>query len=165
MLALQITEVKPFMNKLFLRDTFDAFQLSEAVFVTFNTFHIDGSLQKEYYSSEELQTQNLSQQSWSFWRQVRPFCLDLIKGTHTPLEFRIVFRLSPANVEKLVAQTHLPISPTDIDGLFLNLHFRQGTLTCTTGSSLRFFTLDKTLEHTWDEMVKKFLQKQEIAFC
>lgn len=165
MLALQITEVKPFMNKLFLRDTFDAFQLSEAVFVTFNTFHIDGSLQKEYYSSEELQTQNLSQQSWSFWRQVRPFCLDLIKGTHTPLEFRIVFRLSPANVEKLVAQTHLPISPADIDGLFLNLHFRQGALTCTTGSSLRFFTLDKTLEHTWDEMVKKFLQKQEIAFC
>ena len=69
MLALQITEVKPFMNKLFLGDTFDGFQLSEAVFVTFNTFHIDGSLQKEYYSSEELEMQQLSQQSWSFWRQ------------------------------------------------------------------------------------------------
>ncbi len=165
MLALQITEIKPFMNKLFLGDTFDAFQLSEAIFVTFNTFHIDGSLQKDYYSSEELETQNLSQQSWSFWRQVRPFCLDLIRGKHTPLEFRIVFRLSPANVEKLLAQSQLPVSPADIDGLFLNLHFRQGMLTCTTGSSLRFFTLDKTLEHLWDDLVKKFLQKQEIVFC
>lgn len=165
MLALQITEIKPFMNKLFLGDTFDAFQLSEAIFVTFNTFHIDGSLQKDYYSSEELETQNLSQQSWSFWRQVRPFCLDLIRGKHTPLEFRIVFRLSPANVEKLLAQSQLPVNPADIDGLFLNLHFRQGMLTCTTGSSLRFFTLDKTLEHLWDDLVKKYLQKQEIVFC
>lgn len=165
MLALQITEIKPFMNKLFLGDTFDAFQLSEAIFVTFNTFHIDGNLQKDYYSSEELETQNLSQQSWSFWRQVRPFCLDLIRVKHTPLEFRIVFRLSPANVEKLLAQSQLPVNPADIDGLFLNLHFRQGMLTCTTGSSLRFFTLDKTLEHLWDDLVKKYLQKQEIVFC
>nr|WP_296928700.1 DUF5721 family protein [uncultured Marvinbryantia sp.] len=165
MLALQITEVKPFMNKLFLGDTFDGFQLSEAVFVTFNTFHIDGSLQKEYYSSEELEMQQLSQQSWSFWRQLRPFCLSLIKGKHTPLEFKIVFRLAPTNVERLVTQSRLAVSPADIDGLFLNLHFRQGALTCTTGSSLRFFTLDKTVEHTWDEMVKKFLQKQEIVFC
>lgn len=165
MFALQITEVKTFMNKLFLGDSFDAFQLSEAVFVTFNTFHIDGSLQKDYYSSEELDTQGLSQQSWSFWRQVRPFCLQLIRGKHTPLEFKIVFRLSPANVEKLLAQAQLAINPSDIDGLFLNLHFCQGTLTCTTGSALRFFTLDKTLEHTWDGLVRKFLQKQDIAFC
>lgn len=109
--------------------------------------------------------QQLSQQSWSFWRQLRPFCLSLIKGKHTPLEFKIVFRLAPANVERLVTQSQLALNPADIDGLFLNLHFRQGALTCTTGSSLRFFTLDKTVEHTWDEMVKKFLQKQEIVFC
>lgn len=165
MIALQITELKPFMNKLFLGGTFDAFQLSDAVFVTFNTFHIEGSLQKAYYSSEELETMELAQQSWSCWRQVRPFCLELIKGTHTPLEFKIVFRLSPSNVQKLVLQSGLSISPDDIDGLFLNLHYQDGTLYCTTGSSLRFFTLDKTLDHVWDDMVKKFFQKNGIVFC
>lgn len=164
MIALQITEIKPFMNQLFLENAFDAFLLSEATFVTFGTFHIDGSFKKEYYSAEELETQQMTGQTYAQWRQVRPFGLELIKGKHTPLEFRIIFRLSPANVEKLLLQAQISISPSDVDGLFLNLHYRTGTLSCTTGTSLCFFTLDKTLDHTWDAMVKKFFEKQHISY-
>ena len=50
MIALHILDVKQFMSKLLLNDTFDHFLLSEAVITTYNTFHIDGRLQKDYYN-------------------------------------------------------------------------------------------------------------------
>lgn len=156
MTVIEITEIKSFMNKLFLEEAFDSFHVSEARFVTFSTFYIDGALKKDYYSKEELEVAQMENQRFSSWRQIRPFCLNLIRGKHTPLEFKIVFRLSPANVEKLISMSHLPLQPSDIDGLFLNLHYQAGALTCTTGTSLRIFTMDKSVDSVWDDMVKKF---------
>lgn len=164
MIALQITELKPFMSRLFLEDAFDGFLLSEALFVTFNTFRIEGTFQKEFFSAEERERQHMEEQAFSFWRQVRPFCLELIRGKRTPLEFKIVFRLSPANTEKLLYQAQLPLSGGDVDGLFLNLHYRQGVMHCTTGTSLRLFTLDRSLDRVWDEMVKKFFAGLGLSF-
>ena len=157
MISIQIKEVKPFMNRLFLTDYFDAFYVSEASFTTFSTFHIDGLLKKEYYTQEELEEHHMEQQTHALWRQIRPFCLDLVRGTHTPLEFKLIFRLSPSNTEKLMKQNGIPLSVQDIHGLFLNIHFQTGSLTCITGTSLGVFSLDKTLDQTWDRMVQKFL--------
>lgn len=159
MISIQISDVKLFMNKLFLSEYFDAFLLSEANFVTFNTFHIDGTLQHAYYSSEELEASGMSQARFSLWKQVRPFALSLVKGTHTPLEFKIVFRLSDRNVEKLLRQSGITaFSSADIDGLFLNLNFSRGTLYCISGTSLTLFSMDKSVEHAWDDTVKKYLK-------
>ena len=44
MLALKITDIRDFTNKLFIGEVFDKFCLSEAVITTFNTFTIDGRL-------------------------------------------------------------------------------------------------------------------------
>lgn len=164
MIALHITDIKQFMNRLFLCEDFDAFRLSEATFVTFGTFHIDGFFQKEYYSSEELEEMQLSDDIHLSWRQARPFALTLIKGKHTPLEFKIVFRLSRANVQRLLLQSELSFSPDEISGLFLNLHFEAGSLTCTTGTALHTFTLDKSIDRVWDEMVTKFFLQKNISF-
>ena len=48
MTALQIADIKTFMKKLLLTDSFDRFLLLEGTVTTFNTFHIDGALQKSY---------------------------------------------------------------------------------------------------------------------
>ena len=159
MISIQIADVKLFMNKLFLSEYFDAFLLSEANFVTFNTFHIDGTLQHAYYSSEELEESGMGKQQYSRWKQIRPFALSLVKGTHTPLEFKIIFRLSESNVEKLLCETGITaFSPADVDGLFLNLHFSGGNLYCISGTSLTLFSMDKSIEHAWDGAVKKYLK-------
>ena len=92
MISLHILDVRGFMAQLLLRDTFDRFYLTEASVTTFGTFFIDGRLQKDYYSSEELEHEDFSQ-PWSYWKQMRPFCLELIKGKKTPLSFKIVFQL------------------------------------------------------------------------
>ena len=60
MIALQIQDIKDFMNRLLLKETFDPFLVIEATITTYNTFHIDGRLKPDYYSPEERENQNIT---------------------------------------------------------------------------------------------------------
>lgn len=162
MTALQIADIRSFMKKFLLTDSFDRFLLLEGTITTFNTFRIDGSLQKSYYSQEEQDL--LTERSLSLWGEVRPFCLTLIKGKRTPLSFRFTLRLSASNTEKLLLQTGIRIPPEQVRGLFMNLKYDGRTLSCTTGTSLAVFTMDKKLDHAWDDMVQKYFRQQGIPF-
>ena len=51
---------------------------------------------------------------------------------------------------------NIPVNPQDVSALFLNIYYENGALTVTTGTSLKVFTLDKTLEHLWDDTVEKY---------
>ena len=164
MISFQIEDVKNFMNKLLLGGTFDAFHVVEGSVITYNTFHIDGHLHPDYYSKEEQEALGLSTRRFSRWQEVKPFCLELIKGKRTPLGFHFTFQLSPENTEKLLSQTASPFSPGDVNGLALNIRYEDGHVICTTALSLNLFTMDKSLEHAWDQMVKKFFLKQDLAF-
>lgn len=164
MISLKIIDVKDFMSKLLISDTFNKFLLSEAIITTGNTFTIDGHLNKEFYSTEELEEYNLTEQNISSWEALKPFCLELIKGKKTPLHFKIVFLLSSNNVIKLLEQSGMSLSPQDVNGLFLNIKYANNTLHCITGTSLKLFTLDKSIENEWDSMIQKFFKSHEIAF-
>ncbi|MDO5426131.1 MAG: DUF5721 family protein [Eubacteriales bacterium] len=159
MQAFQILDVKGFMGKLLLSSTFDSFLLSEATITTFNVFSIDGHFHNDYFS--DLDSEH-PKQSLSRWEQVRPFCFSLIKGKYTPLSLKIVFQLSEKNVERLLQQSGISLTPEDIEGLYLNIRYDGTSLSCVTGTSLKLFTLDKTLEYTWDHMVASFLKQKEI---
>jgi hypothetical protein len=153
------------MKKLLMTETFDTFQLSEATITTFSTFHIDGSFHADYFSSSGDEEFPIEKDSYVLWRRVRPFFFELTRGKHTPLSFRIVFRLAPHNVARLLAQSGISLTADDVDGLFLNVRFDENGLNCISGTSLRLFTLDKSAEHAWDEMLEKFFRQKEIPFC
>ena len=95
---------------------------------------------------------------------LQPKIRDLIKGRTLPLQMAFVLRLAPANVEKLIRQAGISISADDIAGLFINLQYQRGKLTCVTGSSLKIFLPDKTLDHVWDDMVSRLLRQQNIPY-
>lgn len=165
MRAYQIQDVKGFMSHLLLSNTFDRFLLAEASITTFNTFHIDGHLNKDYFSSaEEYEMEAADNLVYSRWEQVRPFCFSLIKGKKTPVGMKIIFSLAPLNVQKLLLQNRLPLTNEEVGGLFLNIRYDSQKLTVTTGTSLKTFSLDKTLEQLWDDMAGVFLKKHEIPF-
>lgn len=165
MRSYQIQDVKDFMKKLLLGETFDTFLLSEASITTFASFHVDGSFHPEYLHDSETESAPAEQSGYTLWRRVRPFFLELTKGKNTPLSFRIIFRLAPHNVEALLSREGLAQRPEDVDGLFLNIHFDGAALTCVSGVSLRVFSLDKSLDHAWDAMLEKFFRREEIPFC
>lgn len=165
MRSYQIQDNLDFMKKLLMADTFDTFLLSEAAITTYATFRIQGDFHPEYLSSAESQELGAEKSGYTLWRRVRPFFFELTRGKNVPLNFHIVFRLAPHNVEKLLQQSGISLQVSDVDGLFLNIRFDGKALTCVSGTSLHIFSLDKSLEHAWDLMLEKFFRQKEIPFC
>lgn len=161
MVALKIEDVKAFTTKLFVKEAFDSFLVREVNIVTYNSFTIDGHIRQGYYSGEELEENRIGE--LSSWSMLRPFCFSLIKGKKLPGSFRIVLQLPPKGAEKFAAGLGAGINGSQIQGLYLNIRYEDGALYCVTGTSLSFFTMDKTLEEEWDRAVKAFLKSQEIV--
>lgn len=165
MIALQIQEIKHFMNKLLLSPAFDSFLFLEGSVTTANTFSIDGKLHRKFFTEDELEEQHLTHCEYSRWHEIRPIFFDLIKGKKTPLGFHFIFRLSAENTQKLLQTSAITsILPENISGLLLNIRYDGTTLSCVTATSLKLFTMDRSLERAWDEMLIRFFKKQEISF-
>ena len=92
MIALQIQDIKSFMSKLLLSQTFDQFLLVEGSITTYNTFRIEGRLHKDFFTEEEREEKGMASRDFSLWKDVKPFCLELIKGKKTPLGFKFTFQ-------------------------------------------------------------------------
>ena len=151
------------MKKLLLQDAFDSFLVSEISITTFTTFSIDGQLHPEFFDPEKCEALRAENRSSILWKEARPYCLSIIKGQQSPLSFHIVLQADSALTAQLSASAGLSFSPEDIFGLFLNLQFRGGVLSVTTGTSLKVFTPDKSLDRAWDRFVSGWLEQEGIT--
>lgn len=151
MISIEISDIKSFMSKLLVKDTYDRLLVSEITLTTGNTYNISGKINRSFYTGEELEA--LPSQDYASWETFRPTCFSLIKGIKTPSFFKIIFLLPSDMVEELLGQNHLDYRLSDINGLFINLKYQDGRLTCVTGTSLSLFTLDKSLEQAFDNLV------------
>lgn len=162
MFSLKILDTKLFMNHLLCKNTFDFFQLCEASIKTFSTFHIDGMLNHDFFSSDE--NEILKNRKYCSWSEQRPFIFYLLKGNKLPLSLKFVLLFPHKKTEEFILEYHLPYSMEDIHGLYFNIHFENNSLTCTSGTSFKIFTMDKTLEQVYEASLKKFLKEYEIPF-
>ena len=87
MIAFSLTNIKDFMSHLLLNETFDHFSFIEGEITTFNTFHIDGFIKKEFFDSNSVLPE------YSYWKNVRNFCFFPHQRKRTPLAFQFVFSL------------------------------------------------------------------------
>ena len=159
MIALQVENIKDFMNKLLLAPVFDRYRVSEATITTFTTFSIDGEWHPEFYDPEEIAPKEEPQTSWE---SIRPFCLSIFKGKRLPLSFRFVLQLPQSEIPAFLSRNALPISAEDVFGLFLNIQYRNEMLTVTTGTSLRVFSGNKSLDQAWDQEIRDFLAREDL---
>lgn len=148
-------DTKKCMSELLLRDTFDSFALIDGDITTFSKFHIDGFLHKDFY-------EEAPEREYGVWSDYRNYCFSLIKGKRPPLNFKFVFALSTKQTEDIIKEFDLDFVAENIQGLYLNFHYDGSTLSCTTGTSLKIFTLDKSLEHALDKWTETFFTKHEI---
>ncbi|MDO4169289.1 MAG: DUF5721 family protein [Lachnospiraceae bacterium] len=160
MVALQIEDVKQFMLHLFSKATFDAFWLYEVKVKMATAYVIDGKLNMEFFDQDEKEI--LEGRTYALWKEQKQIVFSMIRGHKTPETMQLVFMLSPSNTEKMILQNNLPINPSDVRGLFFNIYFKQGKLSCTTGVSLKTFTLEKGLDYLWEDMVQKYLKQKGI---
>ena len=164
MIALELTDIKNFMNKLLRSEVFDHFLLQEGVITTAATYTINGQITKGFYSEEEIAELHLEGCRFLPFSMLRTNCFDLIKGKKTPSAFRFVFLLSPSNMEKTITAVGSSYKPADVTGMYINLKYQNQLLSLTTGIAYNIFSTDKTLEAEWDKMVMKFLRQNEIEY-
>jgi len=164
MIALELTDIKDFMNKLLRSEVFDHFLLQEAVITSSATYTINGQITKGFYSDDEIKDLHLEGCRFLPFSMLKGNCFDLIKGKKTPSAFRFVFLLSPTNMEKTITSVGSSYKSADITGMYINLKYQNQLLSLTTGIAYNIFSTDKTLENEWDKMVMKFLKQNEIAF-
>ncbi len=157
-------DTKKCMNELLIQHAFDSFLFLEGEITTFNTYHIDGRLKKDFYHQQTNEEITIPDREYALWKEQREFCFSIIKGKRTPLNFRFILSLSAPNIAKLMEQEGLTFSLSDVQGLYLNFKYDGTMLTCTTGTSMHLFTLDKSLETAWDKMVQRIFTKYEIPF-
>lgn len=148
---------KKCMADLLLHHTFDAFSFIEGEIITFNKFSLNGRIQKDFF-------EETPDKEFSDWKDVRELCFSIIKGKRTPLGFKLVLSLSPSDIPAFLLEKQLSYEASDIQGLYLNLRYDGLALSCITGTSLRSFTLDKSLEPAWDKWVQQFFAAQSIPF-
>lgn len=157
MLALKINDVKGFMNRLLIGETFDQFPMAEASVTTFNTFSIDGLINKEFFDTDtqDILTQNKT--IYSAWREIKPFCFSIIRGKRTPLQFKIVFQLSPEQFFSIFEEKESDLFSA-VSSFSLIIQYKNNTLLCTTGISQIYFFMDKRAEQFWDVSVHNFFR-------
>ncbi|HCT65694.1 MAG TPA: hypothetical protein DIC60_10590 [Lachnospiraceae bacterium] len=149
MLVTNVNNTKEFMAMLLKKDTFDAFEVREVIITTFTTFEIRCNLNKDFFDSEE----ELSRK-YCLWSELKPHVFELIKGNKLPKSIKIVFSANDALLQTISLEA---------SSLFINVTFENNCLRVITGSSLKIFTLNKTVEFMWDEWVINFLEGHKIS--
>ena len=164
MKALLLPEKKEFMNLLLRSEIFDNFLVSEASVHTIVKYDIDGHINKNFYTEQEMTHKKLEGLEYLPYGQLRPFCYSLIKGRHTPSYFKFILMLSPSNMKNTLQASGTLLAPEDISAIFLNILYQNQQLMLTTGVSYQTFIPDKSFDKEWDKFAISFLKKNGIIF-
>lgn len=65
-------------------------------------------------------------------------------------------------MERFTAQNHSALSNAGLTGLLINLKYDNNRLTAVTAASISNFTLDRSYERAWDDMVLNFFKEKNI---
>ncbi len=160
MVQLIIEDIKKLTDLLFVQETFDRFLMREAHFVTGVTVDLDGQLNQDFFDTDEFSS--LPDQNTVSWGSVKKLCFQIIKGRKLPKRFQIVLKLAGTDISPWLAKNGLNLASDAVKGLFITFRYENQQLTCTSGTALSVFTLDKSLDQAWDQQVVKFFKAIEV---
>ena len=148
------------MSRFLASDTFDDFFLESAVLKLATTYTIDGHINRDFYEDGD----EAPEYALAGWALMRPMCLELIKGRHTPVSFRFVMCASPKMRQELLAGDEYSEARSAVSELVFIVGFKDGELTITTGAALSGFILDKSYERQWDGYIKSIIADAGLEF-
>lgn len=150
LIAGTVENKKKFMNMLLKGTDFDRFLVRTVSLRTNIVYEMDCTLNKDWFSADE---QDTVKDKYAQWLSVKPVVFELIKGKKLPGYMKIV--LSPST------DTTFKIHQ-NAAALFINIIFEDAKLSVINGSSEKNFSLDKAVEHSWDEYTAKFFKHTGI---
>lgn len=156
MISIKINDVNNFMQCILVQDIFDSFLISDGEISTAGTFTFNGRINTNFYDSDELETIT---EDFLFWKNIKHICFEIIRGKKVPTRLKLVFAFPKSGYQKIINDCGMNISTKDIGGLYLHILYENNEVTAITGTSLNVFTMDKTLDKYWDNLMKNFLSK------
>lgn len=163
MRSFHILDVKKFMSLFLISPDFDFFLFQEFELETSHRITISGKRNENWYSKDELEIlEEQGKKSFLSWEDIRETIWEEIRGKKTPEFMRGVFMLPHKDIGEIVQKAGR--EPEDVHVLAWNLRYEKNELYLVTAVSMKIFTLDKSLEHTWDDYVADFLKKKEICY-
>ena len=154
--AMEPTEVKTFMNRLIREDIFDSFEVRGAEMALSTRISINGALEPPA-SDENADTNPESKPknpSYIAWEALRPLIFAIIKTGEKPKQIKIVFSYKAQDIKEI---------HQNAAALFLNMIYENDTVSFTTATSQKEFSLDKSLDGSWDEWVRGFFVENKIT--
>ena len=168
MIALKINDIKNFMGRLLIRESFDTFLLERLQVLTASELVLSGKRNKKWYDSDSWE--QMEQNSWGDcyymqWKELKSTVFHYIKGSQSPELMKISFKAAQSQVmswlvDSGVIETYRTLKPD----LFLQLRYEKGQLQLVTGIAFSQFQMDRTVEQAWDEAVRQFLRREQIAY-
>jgi hypothetical protein len=159
MKSFEIDDIKKFMNELLNDAKFDSFYMYEARLKTSLDYFISGKINHEFYDGGDTETEGDTvdkTQEYVYWKDVKHTLFELIKGKRLPVNFKFILMFNRDNITRLIEMNNLALAPENVGALFYNIYYDDGKLQVTTGSSIRVFSLDKSLDNLWDNTVEKY---------
>lgn len=156
MISVRINDVSNFMQNLLVKETFDSFLLCDGEIHTANSISISGRINAGFYNSDELE--NITD-DFVFWKNIKHICFEIIRGKKVPTKMKLVFAMPKSSYSKIIIDSGINIPEENIGGLYLHINYENNIITAITGTSLNVFTMDKTLDKYWDNLMKGFLDK------
>jgi hypothetical protein len=157
MQTIEVLDIKPFMQLLFQTTHLDNYELVSATIRTDMTYELDGHINKDFFSEEEMSLMGENPVYLS-WHTAKEKVFGVIKGKKTPSILKVVLKLSQQDTAKLLENSNSAFQSRDIDGLFVNILFQEGKLSVVCGISYKIFTMDKNLENEFTENIHALLK-------
>lgn len=163
MLSINILDIKQFMQLLFKTNQLDSHEFISGELTTDFTFHMDGHIQKSFFTEDELSILALENTTYLPWSMVKERLFSLIKGKKKPGQLKIVLKLGAKDHADFFQKIESSFTPSDVNGLFLNIIFQENTLRIITGISYTIFTMDQQLEADFTNYILEQLHNFQIT--
>jgi len=161
-LKVESGDVKVFMGSLLMSDKFDFLEIRGVDITTFTHFNISGQKvmpalpetnveNKDSNSDNNIETKIKA--SYCKWAEIRPLVHSIIKGGGRPSHMKIIFSMEPEQALKL---------HDNGAAMYLNVTYNGEEVFFTSATAQRGFSLDKSLDHVWEDYLFSFFKLNEI---
>ncbi len=160
MLSVQIGDVRTFMHRFLLTDTFDGFRLTEAEIVREYTFSLKGGVPFGYYGEDEVEIPDVAEGENLPYGYLREMISEQIKGQRKPLSCRFVLSLPREGSD---AGMVMDAPGTEaVKEFLLRIDYDARGLRLTTGINYLTFTPQRDAALLWDDWVQDFLKELQV---
>ena len=156
-LKIEASDVKPFMGALLMSEKFDFLEVRGVDLTTFTHFNISGQkivqVEPEADSDDEDKPEEKVKVIYCKWAEIRPLVHGFIKGGAKPSHMRIIFSMESNEAQKL---------HDNGAAMYLNITYNGEEVFFTSATAQRGFSLDKSLDHVWEDYLVEFFKSNKI---